>query len=70
MYAAEFWSERVEMMQAWADYLDDPSRALTAENSSLKAETGVRFPLGSASKINILAEFGIETGRTYGKSTA
>jgi integrase len=22
MHAAEFWSERVEMMQAWADYLD------------------------------------------------
>lgn len=22
MHAAEFWNERVEMMQAWADYLD------------------------------------------------
>jgi hypothetical protein len=22
MHAAEFWPERVEMMQAWADYLD------------------------------------------------
>jgi integrase len=22
MHAAEFWSERVEMMQVWADYLD------------------------------------------------
>jgi len=22
MHAAEFWAERVEMMQAWADYLD------------------------------------------------
>jgi integrase len=23
MHAAEFWSERVRMMQAWADYLND-----------------------------------------------
>jgi integrase len=23
MHAAEFWKERVEMMQVWADYLDD-----------------------------------------------
>lgn len=23
IYAAEFWNERVEMMQVWADYLDD-----------------------------------------------
>jgi integrase len=22
MHSAEFWAERVEMMQAWADYLD------------------------------------------------
>jgi len=22
MHAAEFWSERFEMMQVWADYLD------------------------------------------------
>jgi integrase len=22
MHAAEFWNERVEMMQVWADYLD------------------------------------------------
>ena len=22
MHAAEFWSERIEMMQVWADYLD------------------------------------------------
>jgi len=22
MHAAEFWSERVEMMQVWADFLD------------------------------------------------
>ena len=22
MHAAEFWNERVEMMQEWADYLD------------------------------------------------
>jgi hypothetical protein len=23
MHAAEYWPERVKMMQAWADYLDD-----------------------------------------------
>ena len=23
MHAAEFWPERVRMMQSWADYLDD-----------------------------------------------
>ena len=23
MHAAEFWPERVRMMRAWADYLDD-----------------------------------------------
>lgn len=26
MHAAEFWSERVEMMQAWAEYLDELRR--------------------------------------------
>ena len=63
MHAAEFWNERVEMMQVWADYLDqlrygrqwmhryDHSRTLTAENSPLKAETGVRFPLAVFSQL-------------------
>jgi hypothetical protein len=23
MHAADFWNERVNMMQAWSDYLDD-----------------------------------------------
>jgi hypothetical protein len=23
MHAAEFWTERVKMMQCWADYLDN-----------------------------------------------
>ena len=23
MHAAEYWPERVKMMQAWADYLDE-----------------------------------------------
>ena len=35
----------------------DHSRTLTAENSPLKAETGVRFPLGSANNFNRLDQF-------------
>jgi hypothetical protein len=31
MHAAEFWSERVEMMQAWADHLDQLRYGATAE---------------------------------------
>jgi integrase len=27
MHAAEYWPERVRMMQAWADYLDEPKEA-------------------------------------------
>jgi hypothetical protein len=49
MHAAEFWSERVEMMQVWADYLDQLRHGSSVDQCfdrlrTLKAETGVRFP--------------------------
>ena len=31
MHAAEFWSERVEMMQVWADYLDQLRHGLPGD---------------------------------------
>jgi integrase len=56
MHAAEYWSERVRMMQTWADYLDELKDAgkvvrLRRENAlseaglcPLTAKTGVRVP--------------------------
>jgi integrase len=39
MHAAEFWNERVEMMQVWADYLDRLRYGSSVESSrSLSAE--------------------------------
>jgi integrase len=39
MHAAEYWSERVEMMQVWADYLDElrDGRKVVALRSKAKA---------------------------------
>jgi integrase len=31
MHAAEFWNERVEMMQVWADYLDQLRYGLSGD---------------------------------------
>jgi integrase len=31
MHAAEFWNERVEMMQVWADYLDQLRHGSSAD---------------------------------------
>jgi integrase len=44
MHAAEFWSERVEMMQVWADYLDQLRYGPSVDGQIRPFETGVRFP--------------------------
>jgi hypothetical protein len=33
MHAAEFWNERVEMMQVWADYLERLRHGSSTEQS-------------------------------------
>ena len=68
MPAAEFWNERVEMMQAWADHLDQLWHGSVADQRvrpfvRSKAETGVRFPLGapkSTSKKSLLSTVYLE----------
>lgn len=45
MHAAEFWSERVEMMQIWADYLDELKHA-PAHAGRIKPFTTVKVERG------------------------
>jgi hypothetical protein len=37
MHAAEFWNERVEMMQVWADYLDQLRHRSSADQSARRS---------------------------------
>ena len=32
MHAAEFWNERIDMMQVWADYLDQLRHGLSVDH--------------------------------------
>ena len=43
MHAAEYWPERVKMMQAWADYLDelrDAGKVIRCDARMLKSPSG------------------------------
>jgi hypothetical protein len=43
MYAAEFWNERVEMMQVWAEYLDQLRHGSSADQGARSSASSQRW---------------------------